>query len=203
LGEGCSLWRGDAEAVRNRLGWLTSPTVMRGHVEELRTFANEIRRLQFSHVVVLGTGGSSRAARAVCGVFRSKMGFPDLFVLDSPDPAAVKHMLDSITLGRTLVVVSSKSGTTPETLALYAYFRKRVETTAPKSGLQFVAITDPGTPLEALAAETGFRRTFLNASSIGGRYSALSFFGLVPAALMGADVKGPGRAEPGHGRALR
>jgi RpiB/LacA/LacB family sugar-phosphate isomerase len=184
-----SLWRGDAEAVRNRLGWLTSPTVMRGHVEELRTFANEIRRLQFSHVVVLGTGGSSRAARAVCGVFRSKMGFPDLFVLDSPDPTAVKHILDSITLSRTLVVVSSKSGTTPETLALYAYFRKRVETTAPKSGLQFIAITDPGTPLEALAAETGFRRTFLNASSIGGRYSPLSFFGLVPAALMGADVK--------------
>ena len=185
-----SLWRGDAEAVRNRLGWLTSPTVMRGHVEELRTFANEIRRLQFSHVVVLGTGGSSRAARAVCGVFRSKMGYPDLFVLDSPDPAAVKHILDSITLARTLVVVSSKSGTTPETLALYAYFRRRVETTAPKPGLQFVAITDPGTPLEALAAETGFRRTFLNASSIGGRYSALSFFGLVPAALMGADIRG-------------
>jgi len=185
-----SLWRGDTEAVRDRLGWLTSPTVMRGHVEELRTFADEIRRLQFSHVVVLGTSASSRAARAVCGVFRSKMGFPDLFVLDSPDPAAVKHMLDSITLGRTLVVVSSKSGTTPETLALYAYFRKRVETTAPKPGLQFVAITDPGTPLEALAAETGFRRTFLNASSIGGRYSALSFFGLVPAALMGADIRG-------------
>jgi RpiB/LacA/LacB family sugar-phosphate isomerase len=183
-----SLWRGDAEAVRNRLGWLTSPTVMRGHVEELRTFADEIRRLQFSHVVVLGAGGSSRAARAVCGVFRSKMGFPDLFVLDSSDPAAVKHMLDSITLGRTLIVVSSKSGTTPETLALYAYFRKRVEATAPKPGLQFVAITDPGTPLEALAAGTGFRRTFLNAPSIGGRYSALSFFGLVPAALMGAEA---------------
>ena len=184
-----SLWRGDAEAVRNRLGWLTSPAVMRGHVKELRTFADEIRRLQFSHVVVLGTSGSSRAARAVCSVFGSKMGFPDLFVLDSTDPADVKHVLDSITLSRTLVVVSSKSGTTPETLALYEYFRKRVETSAPKSGLQFVAITDPGTPLEALAAETGFRRTFLNAPSIGGRYSALSFFGLVPAALMGGDIQ--------------
>ena len=94
-----SLWRGDAEAVRNRLGWLTSPAVMRGHVDELQTFADEIRRLQFSQVVVLGAGGSSRAARAVCGIFRSKMGFPDLFVLDSSDPAAVKHTLDSITLG--------------------------------------------------------------------------------------------------------
>jgi len=184
-----SLWRGDAEAVRNRLGWLTSPTVMRGHVEELRTFADEIRRLQFSQVVVLGTGGSSRAMRAVCGMFRSKMGFPDLFVLDSSDPAAVKHMQDSVAVSRTLFVVSTKSGNTVDTLALYAYFRGLVEATAPKSGLQFVAITDPGTPLEALAAETGFRRTFLNASSIGGRYSALSFFGLVPAALMGADVK--------------
>ena len=163
---------------------------MRGHVEELRTFADEIRRLQFSQVVVLGTGGSSRAARAVCGMFRSKMGFPDLFVLDSADPAAVKHMQDSVALGRTLFVVSTKSGNTADTLALYTYFRGLVEGTAPKSGLQFVAITDPGTPLEALAAETGFRRTFLNSPSIGGRYSALSFFGLVPAALMGADVKG-------------
>ena len=141
--------------MRNRLGWLTSPDVMRGHVEDLRTFADEIRRLQYTHVVVLGMGGSSRAVRAVCGVFGSKMGFPDLLVLDSPDPAAVKHMLDSVTLSRTLFVVSTKSGTTPETLSLYAYFRRRVETSAPKSGLQFVAITDPGTPLEALAAETG------------------------------------------------
>ena len=184
-----SLWRGDPEAVRNRLGWLTSPTVMRGHVDELRAFADEIRRLQFSQIVVLGAGGSARAMRAVCGMFRSKMGFPDLFVLDSSDPAAVKHMQDSVALSRTLFVVATKSGNTIDTLALYAYFRGLVEATAPKPGLQFVAITDPGTPLEALAAETGFRRTFLNAATIGGRYSALSFFGLVPAALMGADIK--------------
>src|SRR5262245_16195007 len=184
-----SLWRGDAGGVRNRLGWLTSPTVMRGNIDELRTFADEIRRLQFSQVVLLGVGGSSLAGRVMGTMFPSKMGFPDLFVLDSSDPAAVKQTLDSITLGRALFVVSTKSGASAETLAMYAYFRGRVESTAPKAGMQFVAITDPGTPLERLATEAGFRRTFLNAPSIGGRYSALSFFGLVPAALTGVDVR--------------
>ena len=186
-----SLWPGEAEEIRNRLGWLTTPTIMREAVEELRGFANEIRRLQYTHVVLLGMGGSSLAPEVFNVTFGSKMGFPDLLVLDSTDPLAVKRTLERINLGRTLFVVATKSGTTIETMSLYAYFRAQVEAgKPPKPGMQFVAITDAGTPLETLATEAAFRRTFLNPASIGGRYSALSYFGLVPAALLGVDVNG-------------
>jgi len=185
-----TLWKGDAATVRNRLGWLTSPTIMRSHAEDIRTFADEIRRLQYSQVVLLGMGGSSLTAEALNETFGSKMGFPDMLLLDSTDPGAVKHVLETVNLGRTLFVVSSKSGTTTETLAAYSFFRGQVEAAAsPRPGMQFVAITDPGRPLDKLATETGFRRTFLNPASIGGRFSALSFFGLVPAALIGVDIK--------------
>ena len=185
-----TLWNGDPDVVRNRLGWLTAPTVMRGHVDSLRAFADEIRRLQFSQVVVLGMGGASLAAEVFSHTFGSKMGFPDLMVLDSTDPAALKRTLDLINLPRTLFLVSSKSGTTAETLALHAFFREQVQLAgAVKPGSQFLAVTDAGTPLDAMARETGFRHTFLNPASIGGRYAALSFFGLVPAALIGVDIR--------------
>jgi len=185
-----TLWEGDAASVRNRLGWLTSPTIMRGHSEDIRSFADEVRRLQYSHVVLLGMGGSSSTGEVFNETFGSKMGFPDMLVLDSTDPGAVKHVLESINLSRALFVVASKSGTSAETLAAYAFFRGQVEAAAsPRPGMQFVAITDPGRPLDKLATETGFRRTFLNPASIGGRYSALSFFGLVPAAMIGVDIK--------------
>lgn len=186
-----ALWPGDAAVIRNRLGWLTSPTILREQTEDIRTFADEIRRLQFRHVLLLGMGGSSLCAETLNLTFGSKMGFPDLLVLDSTDPAAVRNRLDSITVNRTLFVVATKSGTTAETLAFYALFRGHVEASKPpKPGMQFVAITDPGSPLEKLAADSAFRRTFLNPATIGGRYSALSFFGLVPAALIGTDIKG-------------
>jgi RpiB/LacA/LacB family sugar-phosphate isomerase len=185
-----TLWKGDAATVRNRLGWLTSPTIMRGHSEDIRSFADEVRRLQYSHVVLLGMGGSSSTGEVFNETFGSKMGFPDMLVLDSTDPGAVKHVLESINLSRALFVVASKSGTSAETLAAYAFFRGQVEAaSSPRPGMQFVAITDPGRPLDKLATETGFRRTFLNPASIGGRYSALSFFGLVPAAMIGVDIK--------------
>ncbi|MGH7373520.1 MAG: bifunctional transaldolase/phosoglucose isomerase, partial [Candidatus Rokuibacteriota bacterium] len=185
-----TLWKGDAATVRNRLGWLTSPTIMRGHSEDIRSFADEVRRLQYSHVVLLGMGGSSSTGEVFNETFGSKMGFPDMLVLDSTDPGAVKHVLESINLSRALFVVASKSGTSAETLAAYAFFRGQVEAaSSPRPGMQFLAITDPGRPLDKLATETGFRRTFLNPASIGGRYSALSFFGLVPAALIGVDIK--------------
>ena len=185
-----TLWKGDAATVRNRLGWLTSPTIMRSHSEDIRAFADEVRRLQYSHVVLLGTGGSSSTGMVFNETFGSKMGFPDMLVLDSTDPAAVKQVADGINLSRSLFVISSKSGTTNETMAAYAFFRGLVEAaSSPRPGMQFVAITDPGRPLDKLATETGFRRTFLNPASIGGRFSALSFFGLVPAALIGVDIK--------------
>jgi RpiB/LacA/LacB family sugar-phosphate isomerase len=186
-----TLWPGDGDAIRDRLGWLTTPTIMREHAEDLRGFADEIRRLQYTHVVLLGMGGSALAPEVFNHTFGSKMGFPDLLMLDSTDPGAVRRTLDRINLGRTLFVVATKSGTTIETMSLYAIFRAQVEGgKPPKPGMQFVAITDPGTPLESLASEAAFRRTFLNPATVGGRYSALSFFGLVPAALIGIDVKG-------------
>jgi len=185
-----TLWNGDAAGVGQRLGWLTAPAIMRTHVEHLRTFADEIRRLQYSQIVVLGAGGSSLAAEVLGQTFASKIGFPDLLVLDSTDPGAIKHALDRVNVPRTLFVVSSKSGTTPETLALYRFCRQRVESTSTtKPGMQFIAITDPDTPLATMAKEAGFRHAFLNPTSIGGRYAALSFFGLVPAALIGVDLK--------------
>ena len=185
-----TLWRGEVPTIRHRLGWLTSPTIMKGHTDDLRSFADEIRRLQFSHVVLLGIGGAALAADVFNLIFGSKMGFPDLVLLDSTDPAAVKQTLQRLNLARTLFVVASKSGDTPETLAFYEYFRGQMEASSvPRAGIHFVAITDPGRPLDKIAAETSFRRTFLNPASIGARYSALSFFGLVPAALMGIDVK--------------
>ena len=135
-------------------------------------------------------GGSSLTGEVLNETFGSKMGFPDMLVLDSTDPGAVKQTLDACNLSRALFVVSSKSGTTTETLAAYSFFRGQVEAAAsPRPGMQFVAITDPGRPLDKLATETGFRRTFLNPASIGGRFSALSFFGLVPAAMIGVDIK--------------
>lgn len=185
-----SLWKGEAAAIRSRLGWLTSPTIMRGHADDIKSFADEIRRLQFTHVVLLGMGGSSLCGDVFNLTFGSKMGFPDLLLLDSTDPAAIKHTLDRLNLTRTLFIVATKSGATTETLSLYQYFRGQVEAcSVPRAGIHFVAITDPGRPLDKLATESGFRRTFLNPASIGGRYSALSFFGLVPAALIGIDIK--------------
>ena len=144
-----TLWKGDPATVRNRLGWLTSPTIMRGHSEDIRGFADEVRRLQYSHVVLLGMGGSSSTGAVFNETFGSKMGFPDMLVLDSTDPGAVKQVADGVNLSRALFVVSSKSGTTSETMAAYAYFRGQVEAaSSPRPGMQFVAITDPGRPLE-------------------------------------------------------
>jgi glucose-6-phosphate isomerase len=187
-----SLWSDVPEAqalIRNRLGWLTSPTLMREYVADLKAFATEIRRLGFTNVLLLGPGGSSLAAEVMSRIFGVKVGFPDLLVLDSADPATVKTALARVQLARTLFIVSSKSGIAADMNALYRFFRGQVDQgKVPKPGQHFVAVTDPGTPLEKLAKDASFRRIFLNHPSIGGRFSALSFFGLVPAALTGIDV---------------
>jgi RpiB/LacA/LacB family sugar-phosphate isomerase len=189
-----SLWSEDnaqQTLIRNRLGWLTSPTLMREHVGDLTAFADEIRRAHYTHVLLLGMGGATLCPEVLAFTFGPRMGFPDLVLLDSTHPAAVKDALSRINVPRTLFIVSSKSGVTTETLAFHAFFREEVRrVTRGKPGLQFVAITDPGTPLEKLAKEQGFRRIFLNPPTIGGRFSALSYYGLVPAALAGVDVHG-------------
>ncbi len=189
-----SLWTDDSAQqalIRNRLGWLTSPTLMRQHVDDIRGFADDIRSARYTHVLLLGMGGSTLCPEVLSLTFGAKMGFPDLVLLDSTDPATVKTTMNRINLPRTLFVVSSKSGLTTETLAFYAFFREQIERASRgKPGLQFVAITDPGTPLEKLAKGQGFRKIFLNPPTIGGRYSALSYFGLLPGALVGVDVAG-------------
>jgi RpiB/LacA/LacB family sugar-phosphate isomerase len=175
-------------AIANRLGWLGAPEAMRAHVGDLKIFAAEVRADGITDVVLLGMGGSSLAPEVLQSVLGSAPGHPTLAVLDSTDPGAIRATLARLTPARTLFLVASKSGTTTEVSTLYRFFRAEMERHTPNAGRYFVAITDPGTPLERLANQAGFRRTFLNDPRIGGRFSALSFFGLVPAALIGADL---------------
>ena len=186
-----SLWSGDAAvqaSIRRRLGWLTTPAAMRERLGELAAFAASVRREGVTDVVLLGMGGSSLAAEVLGLTFGPAPGRPRLGVLDTTDPGAIRATLDRLTLARALFVVASKSGTTAETLALYKLFRAELAGRVGQPGAHFVAITDPGTPLERLAAADGFRHAFLNDPEIGGRFSALSLFGLVPGALIGVDL---------------
>jgi RpiB/LacA/LacB family sugar-phosphate isomerase len=190
-GEDASLWSNDPAiqaSVSNRLGWLNAPAAMRPHLADLQAFAGDVRGSGIQDVVLLGMGGSSLAPEMLHAALGAAAGHPRLSVLDSTDPGTIRAVRGRIDLARTLFLVSSKSGTTTEMLTLYRYFRAELERAVPKPGAHFVAITDPGAPLQKLAAEGGFRRTFVNDPRIGGRFSALSFFGLVPAALIGADV---------------
>lgn len=172
----------------NRLGWLSLPEMVHEQLDDFTAFADEVRNEQVRHVVLLGMGGSSLAPEVFHRIFGSAPGFPELIVLDSTHPATVRTAESRIDLRHALFLVSSKSGTTIETLALFRHFWHRVEQGTPRPGRSFVAITDPGTPLAYLARERGFRRLFEAPPDVGGRYSALTAFGLVPAALTGVDV---------------
>jgi transaldolase / glucose-6-phosphate isomerase len=176
--------------IGDRLGWLTISEPMLEHAAELRAFADECRADGITDAVLLGMGGSSLGPEVIRRTFGDVEGAMRLHVLDSTDPGAVLALERGLDLERTLFVVSSKSGGTIETLSHFRYFHARVgETLGDQAGSRFAAVTDPGSPLSALAAENGFRRVFENAPDIGGRYSVLSYFGLVPAALMGAPIE--------------
>lgn len=187
-----SLWKKDPknqEVICNGLGWLDVIEKMEGNLEDLFNFVSEVRAAGFRKVVLMGMGGSSLAPLVLQRTFtHAEDGIP-LIVLDTTDPATILRIEREVPLGETLFIVASKSGTTPEDIAFNEYFYARVRTLeGKKAGDHFVAITDPDTPLAKLAKKRGFRRIFLNFSDIGGRYSALSYFGLVPAALTGIDV---------------
>jgi transaldolase / glucose-6-phosphate isomerase len=189
------LWKpGDeahARVIRNRLGWLDVVETMRRRVAELRGFADEVRDAGIRDVVLLGMGGSSLCPEVLRTSFGSAEGRPTLHVLDTTDPAAILAVDGVIDPRTTLFLVSSKSGGTIETLSHMAHCWDMVtEAGVDRPGDHFVAITDPGTSLAVTARERGFRRVFENPSDIGGRYSALSCFGLVPAALIGVDLDG-------------
>ena len=180
-----SLWgpAGTPE-IANRLGWLTIAERMLEQVDELDAFADQVRTDGLRDVVLLGMGGSSLAPEVLRRSFRSAPDRPRLHVLDSTDAATVRAVQESVEEKRTLFIVSSKSGGTIEPLSLFAHFWSVVS-----DGQNFVAITDPGSGLEKLARERGFRRVFAGDPDIGGRYSALSPFGIVPAALIGVDIR--------------
>ena len=186
------LWKSDPqdrEVIRNALGWLHIAEKMEENLRELSDFAVEVKSAGFRQVVHMGMGGSSLAPLMFQHTFSpGPEGLP-LTVLDTTDPATIRRIERELPLEQTLFIVASKSGTTAEPLAFRDYFYARLkEYKGDRAGENFVAITDPGTPLEVRSREQGFRRVFLNFPDIGGRYSALSYFGLVPAALMGLDV---------------
>jgi glucose-6-phosphate isomerase len=187
------LWKpGDPEhaaVIRNRLGWLDVVDTMRGRTGELGAFAGEVRDAGILDVVLLGMGGSSLCPEVLRTSFGSAPGRPTLHVLDTTDPAAISATRAAVEPRTTLFLVASKSGGTVETLSHMAYFWEETRAAGVADpGAHFAAITDPGTSLAATARERGFLRLFENPPDIGGRYSALSYFGLVPAALIGVDL---------------
>ena len=172
----------------SRLGWLALPTTMRAQVPQFTELARAVRADGLRAVVVLGMGGSSLAPALFGSTFAGNPDGLPLHVLDSTHPAAVAALARSIDPGRTLFVVSSKSGTTLEPNAFLRFFWERVAAAGGPAGSRFVAITDPGTPLETLARAKGFRAVVLAPPDVGGRYSALTPFGLLPAALAGLPI---------------
>lgn len=186
-----TVWKPEPTEITNRLGWLHSPEVMSKAIPEINAFVDEIRAEGFTHALLLGMGGSSLAPEVFRFTFGVQAGYLDLAVLDSTDPGAVLAHANRLDPASTLFIVSTKSGGTVETFSFFKYFynwtsEKIGET---KAGKHFVAITDPGSGLADTAKKYNFRKTFINDPNIGGRYSALSYFGLVPAALIGMDLK--------------
>ncbi len=189
-GKDHTVWRSDPREISNRLGWLSVVPEMKALLPEFRGFAESLAGEGFTHALLLGMGGSSLAPEVFRKTFGVAPGGLDLGVLDSTDPSAVLAWADGLDLRRTLFIVSTKSGGTVETNSFLNFFYGRaVEALGrDEAGRRFAAITDPGSGLAATARQLGFRRTFLNNPDIGGRYSALSCFGLVPAALVGVDL---------------
>jgi transaldolase/glucose-6-phosphate isomerase len=183
-----TLWTGADEA--SWLGWLAVAGEQRVRASALGDLANEIRRAGFTHALVLGMGGSSLCPEVLKSTFGRIAGYPELFVLDSTDPGQIHALEHRIDVARTLFIVSSKSGTTLEPNIFFSYFFDRVRRTigAERAGNHFITITDPGSRMEQVANTDRFRRIIPGVPSIGGRYSALSDFGMAPAAIMGLDV---------------
>ena len=184
-----SLWTDSDEG--NWLGWLTITDDQLAHQHKLAEIAEDVRNAGFSHVLLLGMGGSSLCPEVLKMTFGKIPGFPELHVLDSTDPAQIKAIEQKVDLANTLCLVSSKSGSTLEPNIFKQYFFERVKQVigAEKAGSRFVAITDPGSKMEHVAQGDNFRHIFHGLPSIGGRYSALSNFGMVPAAVMGMDTQ--------------
>lgn len=187
-----ALWTKDSAGqaeIAQRLGWLDAPSRSGKLAADILSFAAEIKAEGYTQVVLIGMGGSSLAAEVFQNVFGVAAGYPGLSVLDSTDPGRVRDVEAKLDLTKTLFIVSSKSGGTIELVSLYKYFADRVRQVSGEAwAKQFVVITDPGSPLEATARQQGLRRVFHGFADVGGRFSALTPFGLVPAALIGVDI---------------
>lgn len=185
-----TVWKISPVEIADRLGWLASPAKMRQHVQELSSFAGEVRSAGYTHALLLGMGGSSLAPEVLAKSFGTRGGYLDLHVLDSTDPAVIDDLTANLDPAKTLFIVSTKSGTTVETLSFFKYcYNRTVDHIGnEKAGEHFIAITDPGNPLNGIARQLSFRKVFAGEPTIGGRFSALSVFGLVPASLMGLDI---------------
>ncbi len=186
-----TIWSNKPEEISDRLGWLDSPEKSMSEVHSLNNFATEIINNGFTHALLMGMGGSSLAPEVFSKSFGTKKGYLQLFVLDSTHPEAVLRFEKELDPGKTLYIVSTKSGGTIETISFMKYFftaaAKKLGTSA--AAKHFIAITDPGSGLEETAKQLNFRKIFLNDPNIGGRYSALSLFGIVPAVLTGVDLR--------------
>jgi transaldolase / glucose-6-phosphate isomerase len=186
-----SLWgamKGDKE-IANSLGWLTVIDKMITSLPMLWRFEAEIKKTGFNHLVILGMGGSSLSTNVYNQMVKPEDRFLTPIIIDTTDPETILRLTKDIVLEETLFIVASKSGTTVEPLALFEYFYNNIHNVkGAEAGSHFIAITDPGTLLEKKATDLAFRHTFLNFNDIGGRYSALSFFGIVPALLMGVNI---------------
>lgn len=206
-----SLWTDSdsaAAAISKQLGWLTIVDQMEHEIAGLKRLAGEVRDSGIDTVVLLGMGGSSLGAIALQSMFGAIEGYPTLHVLDTSDPRPILDTRRSVNYERTLFLVSSKSGTTLETISLVDFFEQKVgEAGVADPGAHFVAITGAGSPLEARARLRGYRRIFTSPADIGGRYSVLSYAGLVPATFIGVDILRllghAGRVAAASGPAIR
>ena len=185
-----TIWSSEPDEITNRLGWLDSPDVSLSLTDEINSFAQSVRDDGFTQALLLGMGGSSLAPEVFYFSFGSKRDFLNLAVLDSTHPETVLDYSNRFDPAKTLYIVSTKSGGTVETFSFMKYFYNQTMAKLGKenTGGHFVAITDPGSGLESTAKKLNFRKIFLNDPDIGGRYSALSLFGIVPAALIGIDI---------------
>ncbi|MBF0254804.1 MAG: transaldolase, partial [Candidatus Omnitrophica bacterium] len=187
-----SLWKTEPEHVaeiNQRLGWLDGPQFALENAGRLAAFAAAVSADGYKKAVLLGMGGSSLAPEVLQTIFGVKDGFLEILVLDSTDPRRIREIEERVAGTKTLYIVASKSGTTIESATLFAYFCDTVKSAAGEAGKHFIAITDPDTLMAKTAAEKKFREVFVNPADVGGRYSALTFFGLVPAALAGVNIQ--------------
>jgi len=184
------VWKPHPDEITNRLGWLHTAERMKPELNRIEEFVRQVLDDGYTHALLLGMGGSSLAPEVLRKTFGVKEGYLDLDILDSTDPAAVAFHTKWLNPEQTLFIVSTKSGTTQETLSFFNYFYNWVcdFVGKEKAGNHFIAITDPSSHLTEIAEGYRFRETFINDPAIGGRYSALSHFGLVPAALVGIDI---------------